>query len=533
MSTVGGAGVLTGTTRQRLQHVAAGCIGAVAAVCGAAAIRLGSDRGPAVWVVALVGGSLVLIAALAGGSVRARRESSRVLVVCVEIAALSLTAVAGLAVLLLVLGRLPEGDEQLLVLPAITAVVVAPLVHPALRRWLVAATLHSATGRRRSPEEVLQAFGDRAARAVPLEELLLQLGESLRTALGLHNVEVWTGSGSSLQRILSVPHRAAAVTNLGPAELDVLRRAGVAGEGWLALWLPQLLVGRAESQVRIAPAGHSGELLGLLIVERAPDGERFGEADERSLGEAARRLGIVLHNRQLDSALQATLDDLQRTNEELRASRSRLVAASDAERRRIERDIHDGAQQHLVALAVNLGLARDVLRDDPDAANELLTEMATDVRETIQQVRDLAHGIYPPLLRESGLEEALRAAVTRSPVPMTLVADGVARYRPDIETAVYFCCLEALQNTAKHAPDAAVTVTLRQEESTLVFEVVDDGPGFDPATTAAGQGYQNMTDRIGAIGGLLSWASTPGAGTQVRGEVPLAVTAPVPPGGTP
>jgi signal transduction histidine kinase len=209
------------------------------------------------------------------------------------------------------------------------------------------------------------------------------------------------------------------------------------------------------------------------------------------------------------------------------------VAASDAERRRLERDIHDGAQQHLVALAVNLGLARDILRDDPQAAEELLAEMATDVRETIQQVRDLAHGIYPPLLRESGLEQALRAAVTRSPVPVTLAADGVVRYSPEIETAVYFCCLEALQNTAKHAPQAAATVTLQQEESTLTFEVADDGPGFDPATTVGGQGFQNMTDRIGAIGGLLSWASALGGGTRVRGEVPLALTADVTADGTP
>jgi signal transduction histidine kinase len=108
------------------------------------------------------------------------------------------------------------------------------------------------------------------------------------------------------------------------------------------------------------------------------------------------------------------------------------------------------------------------------------------------------------------------------------------RYRPDIETAVYFCCLEALQNAAKHAPDASATVTLRQEESTLTFDVADDGPGFDPVTNIPGRGFQNMTDRLGAIGGLLSWTSAPGQGTRVRGEVPLAVLTPqASPGGTP
>jgi signal transduction histidine kinase len=319
------------------------------------------------------------------------------------------------------------------------------------------------------------------------------------------------------------------VTSLGPADVDVLRRAGVAGEAWLALWLPQLLVGRADAQVRIAPVAHGSDLLGVLLVERPRDQERFRPADERALGEISRRLGVVLHNRALDAALQTSLDDLRRTNAELRASRSRLVSAADAERRRIERDIHDGAQQHLAALSVNLGLARQMLADESEdraAVAELLAEMTADVRTTIAEVRDLAHGIYPPLLRQAGLPEALRAAAQRSPVPVAVEADAVARQSPDVEAALYFCALEALQNVAKHAPDASAVVRVRSTPDELVLEVADDGPGLDPAAVSNGQGMQNMTDRLGAVGGTLRWESAQTGGTLVRAVVPVAPVVP-------
>ena len=128
------------------------------------------------------------------------------------------------------------------------------------------------------------------------------------------------------------------------------------------------------------------------------------------------------------------------------------MATGDAERRKIERNLHDGAQQHLVALAVNLRLAKDLLADDPETAVEMLDALGDAVRETIQELRDLAHGIYPPLLMDSGLTEALRAAANRSPLGVELSADGIGRHSTEIEAAIYFCVLEALQNAAKHAP---------------------------------------------------------------------------------
>jgi signal transduction histidine kinase len=198
-----------------------------------------------------------------------------------------------------------------------------------------------------------------------------------------------------------------------------------------------------------------------------------------------------------------------------------VVASGDAERRRVERNLHDGAQQHLVAMAVNLRLARDIIAEDPDAAAEMMDELAQEVRSTIQELRELAHGIYPPLLADSGLGEALRAAGNRSPLAVTVTATGIGRYTPEIEAAIYFCCLEALQNAAKHAPEARVALRVWEESGGLLFSVSDDGPGFDSATATRGHGYVNMADRLGAIGGTVRWESQPGQGAQVLGTVPL------------
>jgi signal transduction histidine kinase len=170
---------------------------------------------------------------------------------------------------------------------------------------------------------------------------------------------------------------------------------------------------------------------------------------------------------------------------------------------------------------VNLRLARDIIVDDPEAGVEMLDELAGEVQETIQELRELAHGIYPPLLVEAGLVEALRAAANRNPLPVDIVADGIGRYPSETEAAVYFCCLEALQNAAKHAPGSQVAVHLREESGGLLFTVSDDGPGFDPDTAQRGHGYINMADRLGAIGGTVRWDSERGKGSQVRGSVPL------------
>jgi signal transduction histidine kinase len=337
----------------------------------------------------------------------------------------------------------------------------------------------------------------------------------------LRRAEIWTGSAGRLDLAVAVPDRSAPSLVLGPEEQPVVTRAGVTGNAWLEVWLPGLLEGRAPAQLRVAPASHSGELLGLLVIERPVDGDHFTEEDDRVLTELARQVGLALHNVQLDSALQESLENLKRANDDLQASRARIVASGDAERRKIERNLHDGAQQHLVALAVNLRLAKDMLDDDPESAAEMLDALGDAVKDTIQELRDLAHGIYPPLLMDAGLAEALRAAANRNPLAVSVEADGLHRYPSELEAAVYFCCLEALQNAAKHAPGASVAIELREADGLLQFSVTDDGPGFDVATATAGHGFVNMLDRLGAIGGAVEWTSAPGEGARIWGTIPL------------
>jgi signal transduction histidine kinase len=301
----------------------------------------------------------------------------------------------------------------------------------------------------------------------------------------------------------------------------VLAGGGVVGRAWLEMWLPALLDERPLGEVRVAPATHAGQLLGLVVVSRLASADRFGAADDASLAELGNRLGVVLHNRALDATLQQTLDDLRRTNEELRASRVRLVATADAERRRIERNLHDGAQQHLVALAVNLRLAADEIAQDPTTATDVFAGLGADVREAINELRSLAHGIYPPLLMDAGLVEALRVSAQRSPSPVTVTADRVRRYATETEAAVYFCCMEALQNAAKHAPGATVRVHLTDDGTALRFAVEDDGPGLADAAIQHGHGLGNMVDRVVAVGGTLDVGASASGGTRIDGQVPI------------
>jgi signal transduction histidine kinase len=200
---------------------------------------------------------------------------------------------------------------------------------------------------------------------------------------------------------------------------------------------------------------------------------------------------------------------------QLAASRNRLITAADEERRRLERDLHDGAQQHLVALAVLIQLARTA---EHDRYQPLLTEASGLVETAIAEIRRLAHGIYPPLLVSGGLAQALPAAAAHAPVPVKLNLQGLGRYPASIEAALYFCCSEALQNAVKHGgPDTTATITAHSDDRTLTLTISDTGRGFDPATI--GSGLTNMTDRLSAIGGDLVIDTAPGRGTRVTAVV--------------
>jgi signal transduction histidine kinase len=426
-------------------------------------------------------------------------------------------------VIVLGLGETPgdSADRKILGLSMLAAAIAAIGFLPVRGRLMASAT-RFVYGTREAPDEALRTFGSRMTRAVAMDELLLQLAESLRKTMGLARAEVYARVGDVLERVVSVPDAGGKSIVLTDRERPVVARAGVSGSAWISVWLPTLADGREEAQLRVTPISHAGELLGLIVVERSSRADTFTDEDDRVLTELARQAGLAFHNVQLDSALRTTLDALRKQAAELRESRARIVASGDAERRRVERDLHDGAQQHLVALAINLRLARDIVAEDPAGADEMLGQMAADVQLTIKELRELAHGIYPPLLADSGLGDALRAAASRSPLPVYVtVADDIGRYPEQVEAAIYFCCLEALQNTAKHAQGSTVKLRLRTESDGLLFSIADDGPGFDPAAARGGHGFVNMADRLGAIGGTVRWDSRPGHGATITGSVPL------------
>ena len=251
---------------------------------------------------------------------------------------------------------------------------------------------------------------------------------------------------------------------------------------------------------------HQGDLLGAISV-RMPKAEPLRPAGEQLVADVASQAGLVLSNAGLI--------------EDLRASRQRLVTAQDEARRRLERNIHDGAQQDLVALAIKLRLAATAVDDDPAEAKELIGELQTDTTATLENLRDLARGIYPPLLADLGLAAALNAQASKSPVPVTVEADGIGRFRQDTEAAVYFCCLEALQNIAKYAQATQARICLQAQNGTLSFTVSDDGTGYDARHTAMGSGQRNMADRLAALGGQLEVRSAPSQGTTITAHLPV------------
>ena len=354
-------------------------------------------------------------------------------------------------------------------------------------------------GERATPYEVLARFSDRVAGTYATEDVLPRTAMVLAEGIGAERTGIWLRVGSELRLAASWPDADGA-----PPRIPLSGGA-----------MPSV-----PAVDRTVPVVHRDELLGAITATK-PRGEAFTPTEERLLEDLAQQASLVLSNVRLTAELEARLEEIATRASELRASRQRIVAAQDEERRRLERNIHDGAQQHLVALAVKLRLARSFVRRDPERARSMLAELDAEVDAALDTLTSLSLGIYPPLLQEQGLAAALVAQYQRSGLPVHLAVDGVARYPIEAEAAVYFCVLEALQNAAKHAGAKRIDVRIGADGGDLSFEVTDDGAGFDPATAPPGSGLQNLADRLSVLGGEAKIESRPGRGTRVRGRVPL------------
>lgn len=388
-------------------------------------------------------------------------------------AALALFATLVYVALVVVIGAWVGRGDSLLTM--IAAVVVATTFQPARAR-LTRIADRLVYGRRATPYEVLAEFGERLGVTYGADDVLPRMARVLGEGVGAERATVW----------LRVDEEMRAVATWGGGDTPDQHRAEVE---------------------------YHGEVLGALSVAM-PAADPIDPARERLVADLAAQAGLVLSNVRLTEELRARLDDLK-------AAQKRLVTAQDAERKRLERNIHDGAQQQLVALAVKIRLADTLVDRDRGKAHEALAQLQIDTTQALEELRDLARGIYPPLLADEGLGPALAAQARRSPVPVDVQVDLPARFPQEVEAAVYFSCLEGLQNVAKYAEASRATVRVWIDGSQLAFEVADDGRGFDPSSNGYGTGLQGIADRLGALDGRVEVQSEPGRGTLVHGRVPL------------
>jgi signal transduction histidine kinase len=340
-------------------------------------------------------------------------------------------------------------------------------------------------GKRATPYELLSEFAERLGGAYSVEDVLPRMARLVAEGTGAARARIWLRVGSRVRASAS-----------WPSGNDAGDSLPLTGEE-----LPALPEEDATFPVR-----DRGELLGALSVVLRP-GEELTQTQEKLLADLAAQAGLILRN--------------VRLIEELRASRQRLVTAQDEERRRLERNIHDGAQQQLVALAVKLRLVETLTQKDSPKAAAMAGQAKAELQQALEDLRDLARGIYPPLLADRGLPAAVETQARKAPLPVTVGSDGLGRYPQEAEAAAYFCVLEALQNVAKYAEATRAEVRLGEERGHLTFTVIDDGRGFDPATTPRGSGLQNMADRVEALGGSFEIESSPGRGTTVSGRIPV------------
>jgi signal transduction histidine kinase len=387
---------------------------------------------------------------------------------------------------------------------SVLATVIVALGFGTVQGWLERRASRAVHGGRPSPYDVLSRFSSTDGGANSTDDVPSRMAAVLADGTGARWAQVWLAVGSDLVLAGEAPVGAAA-DERPPT--------------------PDEPAGRRTRTVRLGD-----EVLGVLRLQ-VYDDRPLTPVEERLFAGLAAQAGVVLHGVRLRAELARRVVELSARAEELRASRARLVEAQDTARRGLERDIHDGAQQHLVALAVNLRLAGTLAGRSPDRARLVLAQQATAARVATETLVELSRGIYPRQLGEDGIAAALRAAVATSPVPVGVDEDAIGRYPREVEAAVYFCCLEAVQNAVKHAGATTVTVRLTADPTAggdgLGFTVTDDGTGIDPTVVRSAGGLANMRDRVDSLGGRLVWRVAPGGGTQVSGRFPADVVAAV------
>ena len=389
-----------------------------------------------------------------------------------------------------------SGGRPNLALSIVATAIVAVAFQPVRERIQKVAN-RLVYGKRATPYEVLSQFSERVAESYAADDVLPRMARVLADGTGAVRSDVWLRSGDLLRQASSWPQ-----------DSDPTEPARIVGGA-----LPDV-----PGAARVVEVRHQGELLGALTVTKR-QGESLTPVEEKLLDDLASQAGLVLKNVGLTAELMQRL-------EELRASRQRLVAAQDEERRKLERNLHDGAQQNLVALKVKLGLAEAFAEKDPAKTTELLGQLKADADQALGTLRDLARGIYPPLLADKGLAAALEAQARKATLPVEISAEAVGRYPQETEAAIYFCVLEALQNVQKYAEATRATVHLAQAGGVLAVAVEDDGRGFDPRATKKGSGLQNMEDRLDALGGTVEIESAPGSGATVTVRLPIGEAVP-------
>lgn len=357
----------------------------------------------------------------------------------------------------------------------------------------------------RTDQDLLAEFEATLAAAVPADEVAPRMARLLAEATGARRVEVWlarTGTSNG--------HHVAA---RWPLEADP--------------------IDPAQPHVHVDDVVQKGQLLGSLLRDEG-DAGALSPVESRLVQALIAQAGVALRTLALTADLRDHIDRSTTRAVELQASRQRIVAAADSARHRLERDVHDGAQQHLVALAVNLSLAASVTARNVRRAAELIRDLQPAATTALATLEELSLGIYPRLLAISGLAIALEKAVATSPIPVSIHDETQSPMPPQIEAAAYFICLEAVQNAVKHAQASGISVHLAHADERLEILVEDDGSGFDPGAGSAGSGLGSMRDRIESLGGLLAVTSRAGArggnggvgtGTTVSAWIPTTTTA--------